>query len=456
MTAGTAPTRYVDVGGADVAYRCYGDGPIDILYCFGLGSHVDMMLEDPADPWVPALARLGRLIAFDRRGTGASDALPDSGMPTWEQWADDIAAVLDAVGSETAVLFAAGDAGPIAIRFAASRPDRVTGLVLENTMARFLEATDYPAGNTTEAMERLIDLLRNLWGSAELMDILSPSGPGDPTGRRRQDVLARRLRASATPRTAAAQLRYIMTNLDVRDSLNSIQAPTLILHTAGNPIVELAHARYLAEHIRGARLVELPGAGVGVSPDAMQLAAEAVAELVTGERMAIAVDRILTTIMFTDIVGSTEHLRRRGDKAWAQLLDGHDRVVREQLRTFRGTEIDSAGDGFFVSFDGPGRGLRCARAIVQATRELGLEVRIGMHTGECEVRTGGLAGFAVHVAARVGAAAVAGQILVSSTLRDLVQGSGIEFDEAGQHTLKGLPGTWELLAVRCESISRGS
>jgi class 3 adenylate cyclase len=258
--------------------------------------------------------------------------------------------------------------------------------------------------------------------------------------------MARQFRCGATPRTAAAQYNYMLRNMDVRQALPLIQAPTLVLHVRENPLLPIDHGRYLAEHIAGATLVELPGADSGITPANFSLVDD-IAEFLTGERPMVEVDRILTTVVFTDIVGSTTMAASLGDKRWRALLDAHDRTVREQLRRFRGREINTTGDGFLASFDGPARAIRCAQAITQATATHGIELRVGLHTGECEVRGNDLGGLAVHIAARVGALAGRGEIVVSGTVKDLVVGSGIEFSERGEHELRGVPGSWKLFAV---------
>ena len=395
-----AETRYAPVGEADVAYRVVGDGPFDVLYFYGLGSHVDMITEDPRGaPLWGALARLSRVIFFDRRGTGASDALPRNAMPAWEEWADDLRAVLDAVESDRTAIFAALDAGPIAMMYAALQPERVSALVLCNTSPRYLVADDYPIGLPQARVDAVVEVVGSLWGTKEFMNVVIPERADDEEFVRTE---VRRFRAAATPRNAAAQVRYIFENLDVRPVLPLIHAPTLVLHTSQNPLVPIDHGRYLASHIPGARFVELPGVGITFGDGGTALVFEEVAEFLTGERPVVEVDRVLTTVLFTDIVASTEQLASLGDRRWSAMLDAHDRAVRDQLRRFRGQEIKTTGDGFHACFDGPGRAIGCATSITQVARGLGIEVRAGMHTGECEVRGDDLAGLAVHVAARIG------------------------------------------------------
>jgi class 3 adenylate cyclase len=435
-------TRYVEVAGAEVAYQVVGHGPPDVVYVAGF-SHIDLRWEDPV--WAAFLERLAsfsRLILFDRRGTGASDAIPDTAMLTWEEWVDDLQAVLDAARSERTVVFAECDGGPTGLLFTAMQPDRVSALILANATARRLRADDYPIGRAPEAVDELVAMWRAAWGTPDVVPRVFPSRANDPDF---QQWGAKYLRAMATPRNAAAQFRYIIESLDAREALPLIQVPTLVLHTKDNLAFTIEEGRYLAEHIGGAKFVELPGGDLQVA--SLPTALEELVEFLTGERPPVEVDRILTTLLFTDIVGSTERAAALGDHAWRTLLDAHDSMVRYQLRRFRGKEINTTGDGFLACFDGPARAIRCALAIGDATRALGIELHQGLHTGECEVRGDDLGGLTVHIAARVGASAAAGEVLVSSTVKDLVAGSGIEFGDRGEHKLKGVPGTWALFAV---------
>jgi class 3 adenylate cyclase len=439
-------TKYVRVGEVDVAYQVFGDGSPDYLYCYGLGSSVDLAWDLPgAAAYFRHLASFCRPIFFDRRGTGASGGLFRDAMPTWEEWAEDIGAVLDVVGSTEAVLGADLDAGPFAILYAALHPERIQALVLSNTAARYVRADDYPIGVEPEAVDALIELVATSWGTTQLTTFGNPSlSSDDPIAQRS----ARNARASATPSAAAAQYDYILRNLDVREALPLIQVPTLVLHTSGNLIMPRELSRYLALHIEGASFLEVQGTDVGslTLPPTEEL--EAIAEFITGERPRIEVESILTTALFTDIVDSTRKVADLGDRRWRSLLDSHDDLVRDQLRRFRGQEIKATGDGFLASFDGPARAIRCAAEIIEATRGLGIELRAGLHTGECVVRGKDLSGLAVHIASRVGSMARAGEVLVSGTVKDLVIGSGIEFVPRGEHQLKGVPGSWRLFAVQ--------
>jgi len=435
-------THYVEVGGALVGYQVVGEGPIDLVLANGLGHHADLAWDvPPVAAWMRSLASISRLITFARRGFGVSDPISRDTAPTWEDWTQDVGAVLDAVGSRRAAVFAFQDMGPIAILFAAMQPDRVSQLVLNNTSARFLTDDDYPIGVSPGDLDVLITFLEQTWGTPEGVRAAMPSVADDEEVVR---LFAKGLRASASPRSAAAQYDYIARKVDVREILPLVQTPTLVIHSKDYAFIPVEHGRYLADHIPGAKLVELSGS------DAMSYGQvfDEVAEFLTGERPIAPIDRILTTVLFTDIVESTARAASLGDQRWRSTLDAHDRAVREQLRRFRGNEINTTGDGFIATFDGPARAIRCAQAIGEVTQNLGIGVRLGLHTGECDVRGDDLGGLAVHIAARVAAAAGTGQVLVSSTVKDLVVGSGIAFEDRGEHDLKGVPGTWRLYAAQ--------
>jgi class 3 adenylate cyclase len=440
----TPETRYVAVGEAEVAYQTVGDGPFDLLHWYGFG---DVDLNWDYLPWVEGYGRLAsfcRLILFDRRGVGLSGPVPHDAMPTWEEWTEDVRAVLDAVGSERAAIFAEDVAGPIAVLFAAMQPERVNALILANTTASMMKTHDYPIGLSAEEAEFLLPMIAQMWGRPEGIRVSFPSRAND-----REFVywLARVLRGAATPREAVMQYRYIWKSLDVRPVLPSIQVPTLVLHHIRNAILPIEHGRYLAEHIPGAKLVELEGDDSSLIAGAQAMWIDELGEFLTGQRPTVEFDRILTTMLFTDIVGSTELAASLGDQAWRSLLDAHDRTVRHNLRRYRGNEIKTTGDGFLASFDGPARAIRCALAMAEATRALGIELHVGLHTGECEVRGDDLFGLAVHIAARIGSLATPGEVLVSGTVKDLVAGSGIDFEDRGEHELKGVPGSWKIYAV---------
>ncbi len=437
----TPETRYAAVGDADVAYQVVGEGSIELLYCYGLGSNIEVAWEVPRNAeFLTGLAAFSRLIYFDRRGTGASDGVSFKAMPTWEEWTEDIAAVLDSAGLKQTAILATLEAGPIAILYAALHPEAVSALILLNTSARYLEADGYSIGVPAEAVDALVELTTKGWGTPDFARLINPSLADDANY---VSLVAKMQRSSATPRAAAAQYDYMLRSFDVRHALPLIQAPALVLHTRENRFVPVTHGRYIADRIDRATFIELPGGDIGTNPEV----ANEVAEFLTGVRPVVEIERILTTVLFTDIVGSTAKAASLGDKQWRSLLDAHDRAVREQLRRFRGMEINTTGDGFVASFDGPARAIRCALAINEAVRKLGVALRMGLHTGECEVRGEDLGGLAVHIAARVAALATPDEIVVSGTVRDLVVGSGIEFVERGEHELKGVPGSWKLFAV---------
>jgi class 3 adenylate cyclase len=334
------------------------------------------------------------------------------------------------------------ETGTLAILFAALHPERVSHLVLANTTARYLSADDYPIGGSLEDVDAVVELLASSWGSEEWSRAVLPSYADRP------EVIAahaRMMRASATRRAAAAFYRYFMRDVDVRSFLPLVQAPTLVFHSRESLLLPVAHGHYLVEHLPAGPLIEWPGADT-LQPDSDQASSDII-EFLTGQRPADT-DRVLATVLFTDIVGSTQRAGELGDRKWHAVLDAHDRAVRDQLQRFKGREINTVGDGFFVSFDGPARAIRCAQAIGHATRDLGVSVRMGLHTGECEVRGDDLGGLAVHIAARIGSLAIGQEILVSSTMKDLVIGSGIEFADRGEHDLKGVDGPWKLFAVQ--------
>jgi class 3 adenylate cyclase len=436
-------TRYVAVDDADVAYQVVGEGPLDLLYCYGLGSHIELFWEVPGSAeFLSGLAAFSRLMFFDRRGTGASDAVSLNTLPTWEEWTEDIVAVLRAAGSKRTAILATLDAGPIAVLFTAMHPEMVSALILVNTTARYLEADDYPIGVSPDFVDLVVEMMATAYGTPDLTRLFNPERASDVEYVR---LVSKMIRSSATPRTASGQYNYLLRSVDVRHALPLIQAPTLVLQVSESPFITVAQGRYLADHIGGATFIELPGGSI--AGDFGGVVLDEVAEFLTGERPVVEIERILTTVLFTDIVGSTAQAASLGDQRWRSLLDAHDKAVREQLRRFRGREVNTTGDGFVTSFDGPARAIRCAHAIVEVTGKLGVQVRVGLHTGECEVRGDNLGGLAVHIAARVGALASPGEIVVSGTVKDLVVGSGIEFSDRGEHELKGVPGEWKLFAA---------
>ncbi len=436
-------TRYARSGGDHVAYQVIGDGP-DLVFVSGWVSHVEVAWDVP--PLARVLRRLAsfaRLIFIDKRGTGLSDPLPHDRPPTLEERMDDVRSVMDAVGSERAALLGVSEGGPMNILFAASHPDRTTALVLYGTFARIVNGDGYTLGVDPDVAERNFDVVTEQWGEGYLATFVGPSLAADPA---MVQATARYERMAASPRMAMELLR-LNALVDVRHVLASIRVPTLVLHRRDDRFVPVANGRYLAERIPGARLVEFDGTDHTFWAGDTDALLDEVEEFVTGTRRGADADRVLTTLLFTDIVQSTKRAAEVGERHWRDLLDAHDAFVRRQLERFRGREVKATGDGFLASFDGPARALRCAAAIVSGAPSLGLEIRAGVHTGECEVRGDDLGGLAVHAAARVLDTAGAGEVVASGTVKDLVAGSGVQFLDRGEHELAGLPGTWRLYRV---------
>jgi pimeloyl-ACP methyl ester carboxylesterase/class 3 adenylate cyclase len=439
---GRGETCYAKSGDLSIAYQVTGEGP-GLVIVAGSLSHVELGWETPATARIyQRLSRITRMITFDKRGMGLSDRSAE--LPTLEERMDDVRAVMDAARCEKASVVGMSEGGPMALLFAATYPERVTSLVLWSTFARLAWAPDYPHGVDLKRAERFCDQIEASWGHGRVWPLISTNDSHDDEATRRR--LARFERNAATPATAAAANRFGL-RIDARQALGAISAPTLVVHRLDDPLTPLEHGRYLAEHIRGARLVELPGAfhfsGIGNDEDAL----DEIEQFLTGTRQEHEIDRVLKTVLFTDIAGSTERAVRIGDRRWRELLEDHDSTVRRELMRFSGQEIKSTGDGFLACFDGPARAIRCARAIGEEVGAMGLEVKTGLHAGECVARGQDLAGVAVHIGARVASLAGPGEVLVTSTVRDLVAGSDIEFVDRGSHTLKGIPGEWQLLAV---------
>jgi class 3 adenylate cyclase len=436
-------TRYAKSGDVHIAYQVVGEGPFDLVYAPGFISHVEMNWESPY--WAKILTRLSqfsRLIIFDKRGTGLSDRA--GGWPTLEERMDDIRAVMDAAGSERAVLNGISEGGPMCMVFAALHPDRSSALVLHGTGPRLVAGPDWPWGLSAEGAKPLLDEAEASWGSGAVLSYFI-QGLADSEGSK--EATGRFERFAASP-GAARQLLDMNFQVDIRSVLPAISAPTLVVHRTGDYIVPVECGRFTAEHIAGARLTELPGdfhlsARPGAEDDAM----DAIEQFLTGSPRQHDIDRVLTTVLFTDIVGSTERASVLGDHAWRELLDRHDRMVRREIERYRGREIKTLGDGFLAAFDGPGRAVRCARAISEGASGIGIEIRSGLHSGECEVRGEDLAGLAVHIGARIGGLAQSGEVLVSATVKDLVIGSGITFEDRGLHVLKGVPDQWKLYSA---------
>jgi pimeloyl-ACP methyl ester carboxylesterase/class 3 adenylate cyclase len=440
-------TRYARSGDVSIAYQVHGDGPYDLVRIAPYMSHVELAWQIPSlAAFYRELGSLARLITFDKRGTGMSDRV--SGAPSLEVRMDDVRAVMDAAGSHQAALFGLSEGGPMSVLFAATYPDRVWALVLDGAAPRSLWAHDYPWAPTEDQWARHIEERGRRWGTpeytAETVEHLAGGASAED-----KEAFGRMIRQSASP-GAAVELARMNMSIDVRHVLPAVRVPTLVVNRADDPIAPAC--RYLAEHIPGARYVELPGSDhaefVGDCKPFMGelegFLAEAWEARAAGSGEP---DRVLATVLFTDIVDSTAKAAALGDAGWRELVQAHHGLVRRQLVRHRGTEIDTAGDGFFASFDGPARAIRCACAISEGVRELGIEIRAGLHTGECERIDRKVGGIAVSIGARVAAQAGAGEVLVSSTVKDLVAGSGIAFRERGVAELKGVPGEWRLFAV---------
>jgi class 3 adenylate cyclase len=434
-------TQYAKSGDLHIAYQVTGTGPLDLVFVPGFVSHLEYQWEYPESVrFFERLSSFSRLIRFDKRGTGLSDRV--GGIPTLEQRMDDVRAVMDAVGSERAALFGVSEGGPMSLLFAATYPERTSALVVYGSYARRAWAPDHPFGRTNEEMGRVIETMEREWGGPVGVEIWAPSLMGDE---RFKQWWANYLRLAASPGAAVAVMRMNM-EIDVRHVLPLVRVPALVIHRTGDRLTRVEQGRYLAERIPGARLAELPGDDHLPFFNSDQIIDE-VEEFLTGTRHAPEADRVLATVLFTDIVGSTERAAAIGDRRWHELLGGYYGTARRELARFRGREIDTAGDGFFAAFDGPARAIRCAEAISAGVRPLGIEIRAGLHTGECEVIGDKVGGIAVHIGARVATLARPGEVLVSNTVKDLVAGSGLAFEERGAHTLKGVPGEWRLYAV---------
>jgi class 3 adenylate cyclase len=413
------------------------------VFIFYWASNVDAMWEEPSlARFLRRLATFSRLLCFDKRGSGVSDPVPLAAVPTLEQWTDDVRAVMDAAGSKRAALLGHADGGQMAMLFAATYPERTSALILVDTCARHLRDVDYPCGLPADRVPRYLERTEELWGTGRLLDILAPSVAHDERFRR---WYGRYERLAMGPRAMiATQAAYL--ERDLRAVLPSIRVPTLVSHRAGDRFIRAGHGRYLAEHIRGAKYVELPGEDALFLGDTEMLLAE-MEEFLTGTRPVPEIDRVLATVLFTDIVGPTERAATLGDRAWRALLDTHHGIVRQELERHRGREIKTVGDGFLATFDGPARAIRCACAIRDGLRALGVEIRAGLHRGECELLNDDVGGIAVHIGARVVATAAPAEVLVSSTVKDLVAGSGLRFVDRGVRSLQGVPGEWRLFAV---------
>jgi class 3 adenylate cyclase len=442
---GPPPTQYATSGDAAIAYQVVGDAPHDLVLSLGYATHLDLQWESPPlAAFFDRISSFARLILFDKRGMGLSDPVLD--VPTLEQRVDDVRAVMDAAGSERAAMFGVSEGGPMSLLFAATHPDRATAVVLHGAMGRTTEAPDYPWASPADALrESAAEFLAPIWGrdARGIIEIFAPSLAGTPGV---AEFTARLERSAASPAMVQKVFEMYL-DIDVRAILPTIRIPTLVLHRHGDRVVNRRAGRELASQIPGARYVELEGIDhlpwVG---DADAVLGE-VEEFLTGARSTPDADRVLATVMFTDIVGSTERAGQLGDARWREVLGAYQAAVERQLTRFRGRQVKTLGDGCLATFDGPARAIHCGHAITEVARSSGLEVRIGVHSGEVELMGDDVGGIAVHIAARVGELAGPSEVLVSSTVRDLVAGSGIPFEDRGTRSLKGIADEWRLFAA---------
>ena len=435
-------TRYARSKDGSVAYQVVGDGPLDLVFIPTWASNVEVMWEEPTIArFLRRLATFSRLLCFDKRGSGVSDPMPLALLPTLEQWTDDVRTVMDAAGSKRAALLGYSEGGKMAMLFAATYPERTSALVLVNTSARLLRDVEYPWGLPADRVARYLQRTEELWGTGGLLDIHEPSVAHGELSRRwraRYERLAMGPRAMTT--MFAAHLER-----DLRAVLPSIRVPTLVLHRVGDSRIRVGHGRYLAEHIPGAKYVEVPGDYHAFSVVETMLGE--IEEFLTGVRPVPEIDRVLATVLFTDMVTSTVRSAQVGDRRWKDLLDQHDTLIRRELERHRGRLVKNTGDGILATFDGPARAIRCAQAIAANVKALGIEVRAGLHTGEVELRGEDVTGMGVNIAARVMDTAGPGEVVASSTVKDLVAGSGLRFVDRGTQDLRGVPGEWRLFAV---------
>ena len=435
--------RYAQSGDVNIAYRVIGDGPVSLVTAPGFVSHIEVLAELPElARGLERLSSFARLITFDKREQGLSDRV--GRPPTIEEMVDDIVAVMDATETERAALFGVSEGAAMALVFAATYPERCSHLAIWGGYARITAAPDYPEGVDPDALDRWRDVLRRDWGGPVSMGVFAPSRKGEKAV---EEWWAHLLRTGTSPGSAAA-LMEMYKELDVRDALPLIAAPTLVMHRTGDRAVPIAQGRYLADHIPGARFLEFPGADHLLWTEGGDEIMDELEEFLTGTRGASRSERALATVLFTDIVDSTAPAARLGDRRWVELLDRHDAIVRRLVERSRGRVVKTTGDGVLATFDGPGRAIECAQGATAATDPLGIELRAGLHAGECVRRGEDVGGMAIHIGARVAALAGPGEVLVSGTLKDLVVGSGIEFDDRGAAELKGVPGEYRLYAVR--------
>ena len=430
-------TRYAKSRDVHIAYQVFGDGPVNLVLAPPFVSNIENYWDEPDfSRWLLRLATYARIVMLDKRGTGMSDRVTE--LPGLDERMDDVRAALDAAGMDQAALLGISEGGPLTALFAATYPDRCRALVLYGTFARF--ASWLP---TPEALAAYLDYIDQAWGSGGSLPMFAPSRQHDPAFQR---WWGRFERLGASPAAAIALMR-MNSQIDISGILSTIRVPTLVIHRTDDVTIDVEGGRYLAEHIPGARYVELPGTDhiPFVDQNAMEIA-DLIGEFLTGSRTPVAADTVLATVLFTDIVGSTEKAVSLGDRRWRDLLDNHHAIIRRNLQRFRGREIDTVGDGFLAIFDGPARGVRCACAIADDIRSLGIDVRAGLHTGECEIMDDKVGGIAVHIGARVAALAGPGEVLVSSTVKDLGAGTGLRFGDRGSQSLKGVPDQWRIFA----------
>lgn len=443
----TPETRFALLGGDRIAYQVFGEGPPDVVLLAGMFGHVDVRWEEPMHAaFLRRLASFSRLIVFDRLGTGASDPFPSGPLPAWEAWADDVRAVMDAAGSERASLLAQADAGPMALVFAATEPERTHSLILVNAPPRMVPDHDYPAAEISGAERAaLAELLSNQWGTKEWSDFAYPSMKHDDGFR---SWFAKYLRASCRPREAGAYLEAML-HLDARHVLPTIRVPTLVLHRERCDLLPIEWGRQTAERIPGAKLEIIPGIDYGIVMDHADIILDHIQQFLTGVRRGPDLDRVLASVLFTDIVSSTHNASALGDRRWSGQLDAHDAIARDLIDRFRGRFVKSTGDGVLATFDGPGRAIGCATAMHEALKTIGLEIRSGIHSGEIELRGEDIGGIGVHIAARILTEAGPGEILLSRTVKDLVAGShGLSFRDRGLRQIRGLDEPWQLFALQ--------
>ncbi len=437
-------THYAKSGDVSIAYQVTGEGPIDLVYVPGWVSHLELSWEEPEFAHeLGRLASFSRLIRFDKRGTGLSDRVTEEDLPTLEERMDDVRAVMDASASDRAALFGTSEGGPMCALFAATYPDRTSALILYGSYAKRLRAPDYPWGQSEERYQEYLDLFNEVFGGPVDLEARAPSTVIDE---RFKEWWSRMVRTSVSP-SALRALHRMNGQIDIRGILPSIRVPTLVLHRSHDRLIDVENGRFLAAHIPGAVYRELPGVDHIPWAGDQDSIVDEIQEFLTGVRPPPDQhDRVLATVLFTDIAGSTSVAARLGDRRWRDVLERHHQVVRAKLEQFGGGEVDTAGDGFFATFQGPARAIRCACAIRDSVRPLGIEIRAGLHTGECELMTDKVGGIAVHTGARVAGEAKAGEVLVSSTVKDLVAGSGIVFADRGERELKGV-GAWRVYSV---------